>query len=376
MRVLIPVDHAVGISGPHRNVVGSLNALGARSDVEVVLLTDMIDQNEPYARAHNIEVRLGFRPHDPKAMPANAWRMWSAARGCKVIYVPTGLKTLLAAQVAHLGRRLVAGPNVTPLPVGRRRDVPGQMELRWLCDAWFEASRARRDVVRRATGNGAIGHIHHAIDTAKFSPALRDPSVWSRLDVPEADVRVLYVGKDYELKGVAQLLDAASRLAGHCQDIRFMLVGSMSDETLRRASELPNVSVVGFRMGAELACLQASADLAIVPSSWENFPFTVLEAMASGLPVIGSRTGGIPEMIVDGETGLLVDIADGRRHYPDAGERLAAAICSLVERPEQLHAMGAAARQRVLNHFSERRLGDDLMAIFRGQAAELLAGDA
>ncbi len=369
MRVPMLVDHAFGVSGPHRNVVGSLNALGARDDLEVVLLTGMIDPSEPYASAPNITICQGFRPHDPKQLAANLWRIRRAARGCDVIYVPSRLKALQYAQAAHPGRRLVAGPNVTPLPIGKRHDSPGPIELRYLSDLWFEASMARRDHVRRVSGVDSIASIQHSIDTDRFSPQHRNVAVWEGVNVPTDGIRALYVGKDYALKGVSQLLDAADRLnTSGRHDVHIVLVGNMSGETLERTASMANVFPVGFQMGSKLATILASADMSVVPSSWENFPFTVMEAMASGTPVIGSRVGGIPEMIVDGETGVLVDIADGQAYRPDAGAILADAIALLADDRDLRGRLGAGARQRVLDRFTEQRLGDDLMRVFRGES--------
>lgn len=178
---------------------------------------------------------------------------------------------------------------------------------------------------------------------------------------------MLYVGKDYALKGVAHLLDAADLLgeAGRL-DIHFVLVGAMSDATQARVAAMPNVSLMGFQTGSALAALYASSDMSVVPSSWENFPFVVMEAMSSGIPVIGSRVGGIPEMIVDGQTGVLVDITRGQTHGPRAGAILAESITRLVDDGDLRIRMGARARERVLERFSERRLGEDLMCVFRG----------
>lgn len=128
---------------------------------------------------------------------------------------------------------------------------------------------------------------------------------------------------------------------------------------------MQNVTALGFRKGSDLSTLYASADVSIVPSSWEGFGFTVLEAMASGLPVIASRTGGIPEMIVDGESGILVELRgpDGN-HRLDAAQVLAQAIVALVDAPARRRMLGVSARQRVEEHFTEKRLGDDLVALF------------
>lgn len=368
MNVLIPVDHAIGSSGPHRNVVGSLNALGARDDVSVTLLTGAIDPEEPYARAPNLEVRIGFRPDDPWRMASNLDALRAAARECDVIYVPTNLRSLIYAQAGRRGRRLVAGPNVSHLPV-RRVDSPGRPELAWMCDLWIEASHYRRDHVLRCTGARNVDCVRHAINPDTFSPSHRSPETWRRLGIPETTLKVVYVGRDNEpRKGVAELVDAIERLNrdGRGRHLDFILCGQMSEATSRRTVGMANVHRIGFCRGAELAAIYAASDIGVVPSSWENMPFTVLEAMASGLAVVASRSGGIPEQIVDGESGILVDLAEGGRHRVDAGARLATAIAELVDDPARRHRLGLAARRRVLEHFSEARLGSELVARFRG----------
>lgn len=68
LRVLVIVDHAVGISGPHRNVVGTLNALAIHPEIDLRVVTGRVDNSEPYAR--RCDIRLGFVPHQVKA----SWR--------------------------------------------------------------------------------------------------------------------------------------------------------------------------------------------------------------------------------------------------------------------------------------------------------------
>lgn len=96
-------DHAVGRSGPHRNVAGTLNALAARDDVLLRLLCGEVDPTESYARSGRTAVHLGFRPHSPAAIVSNLMRLRRAARGMDVIYVPTGLKSFLLAWAAGGG---------------------------------------------------------------------------------------------------------------------------------------------------------------------------------------------------------------------------------------------------------------------------------
>ena len=99
----------------------------------------------------------------------------------------------------------------------------------------------------------------------------------------------------------------------------------------------------------DLIALHSSATVFVCPSIYEPFGLVILEAMACDTAVVASRVGGIPEIVVDGETGFLIDYDAGR---PDAfsaalGER----IDQLLDDPVRARAMGEAGRKRVLTHF-------------------------
>jgi glycosyltransferase involved in cell wall biosynthesis len=85
-------------------------------------------------------------------------------------------------------------------------------------------------------------------------------------------------------------------------------------------------------------------DIVVLPSKEEGFGLVLIEAMAAGKPVIGTLCGGIPEIIVDGETGLLVP--------PESPHELAKAISTLLKNPDLARRMGQAGRRRVEKHFS------------------------
>jgi len=368
LKLLVLVDHAEGISGPHRNVVGSLNALGRRDDIQVRLLCSRIDPAEPYAGAKNIEILNGYWPHDVNAVFRNIARVSSAARGCELIYVPSGLKSLLYAQAGRFGKPIVAGPNVSPLPF-TKSDSPGPIELRLLSNQWIENSANRRDFVVQKTGHTAVRIVLHGIDLDKWSPDKRNPAIWNEFGVPAGGLKLLYVGGgDATRKGVAQLIDAFEliRKQSPSDDLQLVLAGKISEKSIERLRRIGCAYCLGFVRSEQLAALYASADISIVPSSWESFGFTVLEAMASGLAVIGGRAGGIKEQIVHGESGILIDITDDEViHRPDAGERIASAVRMLAADTALRERLGRAARQRALTHFSELRLGAELTDIFR-----------
>lgn len=367
IRVLMLVDHAVGISGPHRNVVGSLNALSARDDIDLRLLTGRIDESEPYAS--RCDIHLGFDPHNPRSLMQNLRLVLSHVKDRDLIYVPTGLKSFLYGFAARRrGRKLAAGPNVSAFPFPWRKDSPGTIELKLMTDCWFEASQARQQHVIGQTGNHSIRFVHHAIDTMRFSLAHRNDALWDAYGVPHDRIKILYVGHDQTLrKGVEILIEAIQHINMDAQNeerLAFIFAGKLSNTNRSKLEAIPNAYPIGFLYPDQLPQVMASADMSVVPSSWENFPFSVLEAMASGLPIVAVRTGGIPEQVAHGETGLLVDATENGQYITSASTVIAEAIISLAFDDEQRAVYGRNARQRVLSHFSEQRLGEDLYALF------------
>ena len=98
------------------------------------------------------------------------------------------------------------------------------------------------------------------------------------------------------------------------------------------------------------------SSLFILPSLTEGISLTLLEAMACGLPVVATRVGGTPEVVVDGETGLLV--------HPGSPAELAQAILSLLQDPERSRQMGVRARQRIEQHFDVRHMVEKYEAMY------------
>ena len=106
-----------------------------------------------------------------------------------------------------------------------------------------------------------------------------------------------------------------------------------------------------------------AADLFVLPSHFEARPTVIYEAMAAKTPVLASNVGGIPEMIVDGETGVLVP--------PHDRERLTATLDRLLDDPQRLKRMGAAGRQRLIDrNWTWSRHAENVVSIHREVMAE------
>ena len=107
----------------------------------------------------------------------------------------------------------------------------------------------------------------------------------------------------------------------------------------------------------DIDSILTAADVFVQPSLSEGLPLAVLEAMGFGLPVVATRVGGVPEAVVDGDTGYLVP--------PGNPEALAAALARVIESADRGTSMGAAGRDRAVAKFSVERMADAYRQLFR-----------
>ncbi len=181
---------------------------------------------------------------------------------------------------------------------------------------------------------------------------------------PPAGDYLLFVGRFVEKKGIPYLIDAMRLLKEEGAAIRLVLIGDgpLSGEVAMRARPLGNVEFHGWLPQSEVREWMRGALAVCVPSvtapsgDTEGLPNVVIEAMAQGVPVIGSRHSGIIEAVEDGRTGVLVPPGD-----PAA---LARAIQALAADPQRRQLMGAEARRRAdqcFNAVHQSRLLEDLL---------------
>lgn len=156
----------------------------------------------------------------------------------------------------------------------------------------------------------------------------------------------VYVGRLSEEKGVKTLIEAMKSI----KEIKLRIVGTGPlEEELKQLKEslnLDNVEFLGFKTGDELKMIVSNAMFAVVPSEWyENCPMTVIESMAYGKAVLGSDSGGIPELIRNNETGLIFKTGDK--------EDLVNKINCLVKNPEKTIKMGINGRKVAENEYNK-----------------------
>lgn len=155
--------------------------------------------------------------------------------------------------------------------------------------------------------------LYNGVDRHRFSPGHRDRAC-AALGLDEDCKRVLYVGNLKASKGCLDLLDALPEVLAHTPETRLVMIGEGPDraaimQRIHRLNLADAVSLPGAIAHSELPAWFHAADLLCLPSHAEGVPNVVLEAMASGLPVVATRVGGIPE-VLPVEAGLLVPVSD------------------------------------------------------------------
>jgi glycosyltransferase involved in cell wall biosynthesis len=209
------------------------------------------------------------------------------------------------------------------------------------CVRQVEIAQARTDPAKVIT-------IHNGIEVARYRQM--DASVRDRirreLKTPNEALVIASIGRLHPVKGFTHLLTAVQSVHARFPDVFLWLVGDgelrIRLEAQARQLGLDDVVVfTGTRL--DVPEILTAVDIFTSASHVEGMPNAVLEAMAAGLPVVATQVGGVPEIVVDGQTGLLVTPADDTA--------LAQALLTLIEDASLRQRFGLAGRQRVLELF-------------------------
>ncbi|HET6763004.1 MAG TPA: glycogen synthase, partial [Longimicrobiaceae bacterium] len=218
--------------------------------------------------------------------------------------------------------------------------------------------------------------IHNGIDPEEYRPKL-DPERLRAMGVDPELPTVLFVGRITRQKGILHLVRALPHLPAGVQVV--LCAGAPDTEEIAAemaalVEEVRQVAACRVVWLAEMVskpdviALYSHADVFVCPSVYEPFGIINLEAMACETPVVASAVGGIPEIVVPGETGILVPLrAEGGGSVEPAdpaefSRALAAAVNELLAAPERRAAMGRAARARVLASFSWQAIAAETLA--------------
>jgi glycosyltransferase involved in cell wall biosynthesis len=242
----------------------------------------------------------------------------------------------------------VAATYHTDIPryVGRLTNDVFLENTAWSFINWFYNQMDEVLVPSKSTRDQLVEHglapekvlpLPRWVDTDAFSPSRRDPALFAADDM-SSSVNFLYVGRISKEKNLGLLADAFASLIQGGHEVQLIIVGDgpYRAELEHHLRGLPAI-FAGFRHGNELARIYASSDVFVFPSTTDTFGNVVLEAQASGIPVIVSDQGGPKELIIAGETGFVVKANDRAE--------LAKTMAYFVQDPGLCRVMGQSARR-------------------------------
>ena len=299
------------------------------------------------------------------------------------------------AGLLHGVPHVISAHSLEPLRPWKAEQLGGGYALSsWAEKTAYEAASGiiavsngmREDILRcyPAVDPERVKVVHNGIDLAVWKHPqgqeadAQAAATLKRLGIDPDRPTIVFVGRITRQKGLPHLLRACEQLPADVQVI--LCAGAPDTPEIKAEVEGLVARLREKRTGVvwieemlprpELIAVLAASDVFVCPSVYEPLGIVNLEAMAVGLPVVGSATGGIPDVIVDGETGLLVPIEqvqdgtgtpiDPARFEADLAERLT----TLVTDTEAAKAMGQAARRRVEEHFAWQAIAQRTMDVY------------
>jgi starch synthase len=323
-------------------------------------------------------------------------QMAAGCAGTNVVHSHTWYANL----AGHLAKLLYGVPHVVtthslePLRPWKAEQLGGGYALSSFCertalevaDAVVAVSAGmRRDVLAAypTVDPRKVRVVHNGIDTEQYKPD-HGTDVLARHGIDPDRPSVVFVGRITRQKGLPYLLRACHDLPPQAQIV--LLAGAPDTPEIAAEVEGLAAQLRGARDGViwiqemlpkpEVIQILTHATVFVCPSIYEPMGIVNLEAMACETAVVATATGGIPEVVADGETGLLVPIeqVDDGSGLPVDPDRfvadLAASMTQLIEAPERAREMGLAGRRRAVEHFSWESIADRTLEVYRSVLPE------
>lgn len=292
------------------------------------------------------------------------------------------------AQLLHGIPHVVTAHSLEPLRPWKAEQLGGGYRVSsWIEKTAYEAADAviavsagmRSDILRSypELNPDKVVVVHNGIDTEEWKPTI-DQAVLDAWNIDSDRPTVVFVGRITRQKGLPYLLAAVAQLAPEVQVV--LCAGAPDTPEIMAEVQTAVAELQQQRTGViwipdhlsrhDLCSVLTAATVFVCPSIYEPLGIVNLEAMACGIPVVGTATGGIPEVVADGETGWLVAIEQvqdgtGTPTNPDGYVAdLAQALTIALSDREVSARMGKAARQRAIDHFGWAAIADQTRAVY------------
>ena len=349
---LVSADFYPNVGGVAAHVVELGKALVELGHTVDVVTLPLGDQRQRVSELHGMTVH---RPAIPKGQPLYSWllsgwlRKFTAKQKLDVLHVH-GVRPLEATR--GLPVPIVFTNHTSGF---LKRVEKGESERKRVAKRLMHVARvlAPSDELVEATKTvgytGPVDFISNGVDTDRFSPGPASRREW--WGVAPEEVVVLLARRLVEKNGVTVFADAVTRLKSRGWQVVFAGDGAERanvERILEAGDRMDRCVFLDSVPNAEMPDVYRSADISVLPSFMEATSITGLESMATGLPLVGTRVGGIPTLIKHEETGLMVD-------SHNAGQ-LAEALDRLIDDPGLRFMMGGRARERAVEFFSWSRI--------------------
>ncbi|PVX27207.1 MAG: hypothetical protein CW716_03500 [Candidatus Bathyarchaeum sp.] len=205
--------------------------------------------------------------------------------------------------------------------------------------------------------------IYNGVDIERFKPRPNKTELKKEFGLDPQKKVVLFVGRLYHRKGLETLLQSVPPVLKEFSDVKFVISGTgfkQKEENLKNlAKELnieDHVEFLGYVPDDKLPLLYSASDIFVLPAIYENFPFAILEAQSTGIPVISTKVGGIAEFLVDNENGFVIS--------PGDPEQLTAKVLALLKNPDRAKEMGARGRQLIEEQLDWRLITQQVIDLY------------
>jgi glycosyltransferase involved in cell wall biosynthesis len=340
-------EHAAGYLAKEANKTGRWDVTVLTSDIGGRLPSNSIENGVKVVRVKTR--KREWARHTTLELFSFLIEAWSYKPAGPVDYILANCALPAGAVARTIGRRLKVPYGV----VLQGSDVPGYQNPRfgliyelvkpWLRSVWRDAayvaavSDPLRQLALAVWPKGEIAVIPNGVDIEKFFPEVSKNGEHSI-------IRLITAAQLIERKGLKYLIEAISMLPDHLKSrisLEICGIGPCEDDLRDRSQRAgldSKIQWAGLLDQGELAARLRTSSIFVLPTLQEAWPLSLLEAMASGLPVVAARVGGIPQIIEDRVSGLLVKPADPKE--------LCRALCELISSPEKASRLGQNAKTR------------------------------